>query len=161
MHAHRELSPAIHYWGTPVVLISTLNEEGSVNVAPISSAWWLGWSCMLGFDASSEVELRIVRTHVAEALLRADGKIDVDAWRPLLMSFRGLFARGERLPSALERGDEDRYAPWKGGPLLRWASTMWGFGSRARARKVLDGGHATTEGDSAEEAPRGEVTSHG
>lgn len=36
------------YFGTPVVLISTLNEDGSPNLAPMSSAWWLKKSCMLG-----------------------------------------------------------------------------------------------------------------
>lgn len=50
---HRDIRPAIHYWGTPVVLVSTRNADGTTNVAPMSSAWWLGWSCMLGFDASS------------------------------------------------------------------------------------------------------------
>lgn len=48
------IAPAIHYWGTPVVLISTLNEDKTANLAPMSSAWWLGWSCMLGLDASSK-----------------------------------------------------------------------------------------------------------
>lgn len=51
---HRVVEPAIHYWGTPVVLISTLNEDGLPNLAPMSSVWWLGWSCMLGLDASSK-----------------------------------------------------------------------------------------------------------
>ena len=51
---HRTIEPAIHYWGTPVILISSLNEDGSANLAPMSSAWWLGWTCMLGLDASSK-----------------------------------------------------------------------------------------------------------
>lgn len=51
---HKTIEPAIHYWGTPIVLISTLNEDGTANLAPMSSAWWLGWSCMLGLDASSK-----------------------------------------------------------------------------------------------------------
>lgn len=51
---HRMIEPAIHYWGTPVVLISSLNEDRSTNLSPMSSAWWLGWSCMLGLDASSK-----------------------------------------------------------------------------------------------------------
>jgi flavin reductase (DIM6/NTAB) family NADH-FMN oxidoreductase RutF len=51
---HKTIEPAIHYWGTPVVIISSLNEDGSANLAPMSSAWWLGWSCMLGLDASSQ-----------------------------------------------------------------------------------------------------------
>lgn len=54
MLVHKVIEPAIHYWGTPVVLISTLNQDSSPNLAPMSSAWWLGWSCMLGLDASSK-----------------------------------------------------------------------------------------------------------
>ncbi|MBV1862143.1 MAG: flavin reductase family protein [Nannocystaceae bacterium] len=51
---HRMSEPAIHYWGTPVVLVSTVDEAGVVNIAPMSSVWWLGWSAMLGFDATSK-----------------------------------------------------------------------------------------------------------
>lgn len=36
------------YFGTPVVLISTLNEDETLNLAPMSSAWWLKKSCLLG-----------------------------------------------------------------------------------------------------------------
>ena len=28
------------YFGTPVVLITTRNEDGTPNIAPMSSAWW-------------------------------------------------------------------------------------------------------------------------
>lgn len=59
---HKEIDPAILYFGTPVVLISTLNEDGTVNVAPMSSVWWLGWSCMIGLDASSKTVENILRT---------------------------------------------------------------------------------------------------
>jgi flavin reductase (DIM6/NTAB) family NADH-FMN oxidoreductase RutF len=59
---HRKIEPAIHYWGTPVVLVSSLNEDGSTNVSPMSSAWWLGWSCMLGLDASSKTVENLRRT---------------------------------------------------------------------------------------------------
>lgn len=34
--------PHILYLGTPVVLISTVNEDGTHNLAPMSSAFWLG-----------------------------------------------------------------------------------------------------------------------
>ncbi len=217
---HVEARPAIHYWGTPVVLISTRNEDGTTNVAPMSSAWWLGWSCMLGLDASSKttenllrerecvlnladvglaaavdrlalttgsasvplhkralgyrsvagklehaglssepsltvraervreapvqlecvlesarpfakgdarmsiaacaIEVRVVRAHVAPALL-APGerdRVDPAAWRPLLMSFRRLFALGDEVQSSrLARGPESAYAPWQRGVL--------------------------------------------
>ena len=39
---HQSIEPAILYFGTPVVLVSTLNEDGSANLAPMSSAFWLG-----------------------------------------------------------------------------------------------------------------------
>ncbi|MBL4865911.1 MAG: flavin reductase family protein [Pseudomonadales bacterium] len=48
------IEPSIMYFGTPVVLINTLNEDGSTNIAPISSVWWLGWSCMIGLDGTSK-----------------------------------------------------------------------------------------------------------
>jgi flavin reductase (DIM6/NTAB) family NADH-FMN oxidoreductase RutF len=44
----RVIEPKILYFGTPVALISSLNEDGSTNLAPISSFWALGWTCMLG-----------------------------------------------------------------------------------------------------------------
>jgi flavin reductase (DIM6/NTAB) family NADH-FMN oxidoreductase RutF len=59
---HRSVSPAILYFGTPVVLVSSTNEDGSTNIAPISSAWWLGWSCMLGFGALSKTPGNILRS---------------------------------------------------------------------------------------------------
>ncbi len=51
---HKCIEPSILYFGTPVALISSLNEDGSTNISPMSSAWWLGWSCMLGLDGTSK-----------------------------------------------------------------------------------------------------------
>ncbi len=59
---HRVISPAILYFGTPVVVVSTLNEDATTNIAPMSSAWWLGWTCVLGFDASSKTPQNLLRT---------------------------------------------------------------------------------------------------
>jgi len=56
------IEPAILYFGTPVVLISTMNEDGTSNIAPMSSAFWLGWRCMLGLDASSKNTENLMRT---------------------------------------------------------------------------------------------------
>lgn len=42
------IEPKILYFGTPVALISSLNEDGSTNLAPMSSFWALGWTLMLG-----------------------------------------------------------------------------------------------------------------
>jgi len=60
---HKKTSePSILYFGTPVVLISTLNEDGTYNLAPMSSTFWLGWRCMLGLAASSKTPQNMIRT---------------------------------------------------------------------------------------------------
>jgi flavin reductase (DIM6/NTAB) family NADH-FMN oxidoreductase RutF len=59
---HRTIEPTILYFGTPVALISTLNENGTPNIAPMSSAWWLGWSCMLGLGSMGKTSENLVRT---------------------------------------------------------------------------------------------------
>src|ERR1700712_4560765 len=58
---HISIEPSILYFGTPVVLISTLNDDGSANIAPMSSAWWLGWNCMLGLGAKGHTAQNLVR----------------------------------------------------------------------------------------------------
>jgi len=58
---HRVVEPSILYFGTPVVLISTRNEDGSINVSPMSSAWWLGWSCMIGLAGVSKTTENLLR----------------------------------------------------------------------------------------------------
>lgn len=66
MHNHHEthdtIDPAILYFGTPVVLVSSTNLDGTPNLAPMSSAWWLGRSCMLGFGARGHTAANIQRT---------------------------------------------------------------------------------------------------
>lgn len=41
-HFFASIEPAIRYLGTPTVLIVALNEDGTANLAPMASAWWLG-----------------------------------------------------------------------------------------------------------------------
>jgi flavin reductase (DIM6/NTAB) family NADH-FMN oxidoreductase RutF len=45
-----------------VVLVSTVNPDGTPNLAPISSLWFLGWSAVLGFDASSQTPRNLQQT---------------------------------------------------------------------------------------------------
>jgi flavin reductase (DIM6/NTAB) family NADH-FMN oxidoreductase RutF len=42
------IQPKILYYGTPVILLTTLNEDGSTNISPISSSWSLGNVIVLG-----------------------------------------------------------------------------------------------------------------
>ena len=74
---HATIDPAILYVGTPVVLVSTLNEDGSPNLAPMSSAWWLGRSCLLGFGARSQTPANLLRQ--GECVLNLPSVAQVDA----------------------------------------------------------------------------------
>ena len=58
---HIVSEPPILYLGTPVVLISTVNEDGSYNLAPMSSAFWLGWRCVLALAAASKTTENMIR----------------------------------------------------------------------------------------------------
>lgn len=69
--------PPILYIGTPVVLISTCNEDGSPNLAPMSSAFWLGWRGVLGLDRSSKTVANMIRTK--ECVLNLPSVEQVDA----------------------------------------------------------------------------------
>jgi len=42
------ISPKILYFGNPVALISSVNEDHTPNLSPISSFWALGWTMTLG-----------------------------------------------------------------------------------------------------------------
>jgi flavin reductase (DIM6/NTAB) family NADH-FMN oxidoreductase RutF len=59
---HKTIEPTILYFGTPVALISTMNPDGTPNLAPMSSAWWLGWSCALGLGQMGQTSDNLIRT---------------------------------------------------------------------------------------------------
>jgi flavin reductase (DIM6/NTAB) family NADH-FMN oxidoreductase RutF len=59
---HQVVDLKVLYFGTPVVLISTRNPDGTANLAPMSSAWWLGWSCMLGLGQMGQTSDNLIRT---------------------------------------------------------------------------------------------------
>jgi flavin reductase (DIM6/NTAB) family NADH-FMN oxidoreductase RutF len=71
------IDPAILYWGTPVVLVSTRNEDGSANLAPFSSVFWLGHTATLGFGLASHTLANLRRT--GECVLNLPGPGQVDA----------------------------------------------------------------------------------
>ena len=90
----RELTPKMHYYGTPVVLISSLNPDGSTNLAPMSSVWWVGTTAMLGMSMNSrtvanladrpEVVLNLVDGAMVEAVDRLallTGRVDVPEYK--------------------------------------------------------------------------------
>lgn len=81
---HKTIEPGILYFGTPVVLISTVNEDGAYNLAPMSSAFWLGWRCMLGLGASSKTPQNMRRT--GECVLNLPSVDIVDAVNRLALT---------------------------------------------------------------------------
>jgi len=74
---HVICEPSILYFGTPVVLISTLNEDGSANLAPMSSAFWLGWRGILGLMSVSKTSENLIRT--GECVLNLPSPAEVAA----------------------------------------------------------------------------------
>ena len=81
---HKQSEPEILYFGTPVILISTCNEDGSYNIAPISSVFWLGWRCIIGISAFSKTTENIKRT--GECVLNLPSVNEVKAVNQLALT---------------------------------------------------------------------------
>ncbi|MBU8896975.1 flavin reductase [Corallococcus sp. M34] len=62
---HRVIAPRILYFGTPVVLLSTLQEDGSPNLSPLSSAWALDDRLVLGLGGMGQGLSNLMRTREA------------------------------------------------------------------------------------------------
>jgi flavin reductase (DIM6/NTAB) family NADH-FMN oxidoreductase RutF len=58
---HQAIDLKVLYFGTPVVLISSLSPDGSANLAPMSSAWWLGQYCLLGLGDAAQTTANLRR----------------------------------------------------------------------------------------------------
>ena len=73
MHVSSE--PPFLCFGTPVLIISSLNEDGSTNLAPMSSAFWLGWRGMLGLATASKTAQHLRRTRQAVLNLPSESQV--------------------------------------------------------------------------------------
>lgn len=74
---HQLSDPAILYFGTPVVLISTVNEDDTFNLAPMSSIFWLGWRCMIGLGSTAKTTQNLLRTRECVLNLPAVYQADI------------------------------------------------------------------------------------
>ncbi|MEU9831804.1 flavin reductase family protein [Streptosporangium sp. NPDC048047] len=81
---HKPLDLKVMYFGTPVVLIGSRNEDGTANLAPMSSAWWLGECCMLGLGNSAQTTANLLRER--ECVLNLPSSAMVDAVDRLAMT---------------------------------------------------------------------------
>jgi flavin reductase (DIM6/NTAB) family NADH-FMN oxidoreductase RutF len=79
--------PPVYYFGTPVVLVTTVNADGTPTVSPMSSAWALGDRIVLGMAGTSHGRTNLIRERQAvlnfpdgllwqnvEAIARATGR---------------------------------------------------------------------------------------
>ncbi|GAA2582725.1 flavin reductase family protein [Microbacterium binotii] len=51
---HLTITPKVLYFGTPVVVISSLNPDGTTNLAPVSSYWALGDLLVIGLGSTGQ-----------------------------------------------------------------------------------------------------------
>jgi flavin reductase (DIM6/NTAB) family NADH-FMN oxidoreductase RutF len=128
---HVVSEPSILYFGTPVVLISSLNEDGSANLAPMSSAFWLGWRCILGLNAASKTTLNMIRTGQCVLNLPAakhDLMQDDDVTRGKIVSFEVRVTRVHIHPDITMDGLPNRVDPDKWRPLMMSFQRYYGLG---------------------------------
>lgn len=107
------IQPKILYYGTPVILLSTLNEDGTVNISPLSSSWALGKCIVLGIGLGSKAIENIQRHQDCvinvpspdlwgnvEKLAPYTGKQQVPEWKlPLGFSYyKDKYEAGELTP---------------------------------------------------------------
>ena len=58
---HIEIKPSVLYVGTPVVLITSLNPDGTTNISPMSSFWALYDRVILGLTSTSKGRENLLR----------------------------------------------------------------------------------------------------
>jgi flavin reductase (DIM6/NTAB) family NADH-FMN oxidoreductase RutF len=74
---HVAISPAILYFGTPVSLLSTVDEDGHPNLAPTSSVWFLGQTAVLGVAARSQTGRNLRATGEVVINLPSAAEVDI------------------------------------------------------------------------------------
>lgn len=50
----KTIMPTILYFGNPVAIVSSINQDRTPNLAPISSFWELGWTMVLGLLSDTQ-----------------------------------------------------------------------------------------------------------
>lgn len=103
---HLVVEPSILYFGTPVVLITTTNPDGTCNLAPISSAWALDRTLVLGLGADGR--------SAANLLERPELVVNVpspESWEQVerLAPLTGMFPVPPSKPSGM-RFEPDKFA---------------------------------------------------
>jgi len=101
---HQGIWPSILYFGTPVALVSTMNLDGTPNIGPMSSAWALGYTVVMGWESTAHTLANLERERECVINLPGPDLVEeVEALAPLT----------GRNPPAPHKADTFRYEPHK------------------------------------------------
>jgi flavin reductase (DIM6/NTAB) family NADH-FMN oxidoreductase RutF len=100
------ITPKILYFGTPVVLVSSSNPDTTPNLAPMSSAWALGMTVVLGLTRTGQTLANIERTGECVLSLPSD-----DLWEAVerLAPLTGRNPPPERVAAYGGRFEQDKF----------------------------------------------------
>jgi flavin reductase (DIM6/NTAB) family NADH-FMN oxidoreductase RutF len=101
---HEVIWPTILYFGTPIALITTTNADGSANIGPMSSAWALGYTVVMGWESTAHTLANLERERECVINLPDESLVEqVETLAPLT---------GNNPPPA-HKADKFRYEPHK------------------------------------------------
>ncbi|MGH2865650.1 MAG: flavin reductase family protein [Solirubrobacteraceae bacterium] len=101
---HLSVRPSILYFGTPVALVTTTNPDQTPNIGPMSSAWALGYTVVMGWESTAHTLANLERER--ECVINLPGPAlveEVEALAPLT----------GRNPPAAHKADTFRFEPRK------------------------------------------------
>jgi flavin reductase (DIM6/NTAB) family NADH-FMN oxidoreductase RutF len=101
---HQRIWPSILYFGTPIALITTMNIDGTANIGPMSSAWALGYTVVMGWESTAHTFANLQRER--ECVINLPGP-DLVEQVEVLAPLTG------RDPPAPHKADTFRYEPHK------------------------------------------------
>jgi flavin reductase (DIM6/NTAB) family NADH-FMN oxidoreductase RutF len=101
---HEVIWPPILYFGTPIALVTTLNADGSANIGPMSSAWALGYTIVMGWESTAHTLANLERER--ECVINLPD-------RTLVEQVEALAPLTGRNPPAAHKADRFRFEPRK------------------------------------------------
>jgi flavin reductase (DIM6/NTAB) family NADH-FMN oxidoreductase RutF len=101
---HQGIWPSILYFGTPVALVTTMNADQTPNIGPMSSAWALGYTVVMGWENTAHTFANLKRERECVINLPGPDLVEqVEALAPLT----------GRNPPAPHKADTFRFEPRK------------------------------------------------
>jgi flavin reductase (DIM6/NTAB) family NADH-FMN oxidoreductase RutF len=101
---HQSIWPSILYFGTPIALITTMNADETPNIGPMSSAWALGYTVVMGWESTAHTLANLDRER--ECVINLPGP-------ELVEEVETLAPLTGRNPPAPHKADTFRFEPHK------------------------------------------------